>query len=90
MLNMQGQGKRRSKKRWLDNIREDMKEFNMTEDMAEIESEWCVKIKADPLLHGDLSIDEKVRRIIISSFLLKCSVYDRCGCKKKSNIFNYR
>ena len=37
MLNMQVQGKRirgRPKKRWLDNSREDMKAYKMTDDMA--------------------------------------------------------
>ena len=55
MLNMQVQGKRRMgrpKKRWLDNIREDMKEYKMTEDMTQNRSVWHVKIKAGPLLHG--------------------------------------
>ena len=55
MLNMQVQGKRRKgrpKKRWLDNIREDMKEYKMTEDMAQNRSVWHVKLKADPLLHA--------------------------------------
>ena len=40
MITMQVEGKRRrerQKKRWLDNIREDTKEYNMTEEMAEIE-----------------------------------------------------
>ena len=38
MLNMQVQWTRRrgwSKKRWLDNIRDDMKEYNMTEHLAQ-------------------------------------------------------
>ena len=55
MLNMQVQGNRRRgrpKKRWLDNIREDMKEYKMTEDMAQNRNVWHVKIKAGPLLHG--------------------------------------
>ena len=55
MLNMQVQGKRirgRPKKRWLDNIREDMKEYNMTEDMAQDRSVWRMKTKPGPLLHG--------------------------------------
>ena len=55
MLNMQVQGKRRRgrpKKRWLDNIREDMKEYKMTEDMAQDRSVWRMKTKAGPLLHG--------------------------------------
>ena len=55
MLDMQVQGKRRRgrpKKRWLDNIREDRKEYKMTEDMAQNRSVWHVKIKAGPLLHG--------------------------------------
>ena len=55
MLNMQVQGKRRRRRPmniWLDNIREDMKEYNMTEDMAQNRSVWHVKIKVGPLLHG--------------------------------------
>ena len=44
--------KGRPNKRWLDNIREDMKEYKMTEDMAQNRSVWHVKIKAGPLLHG--------------------------------------
>ena len=51
---MQVQGKRRRgrpKKRWLENIREDMKEFNVTEEMVESRSVWHMKIKAGPLLH---------------------------------------
>ena len=54
MLNMQVRGKRRRgrpKKRWWDNIREDMKEYKMTEDMAENGSVWPTK--AGPLLHGE-------------------------------------
>ena len=55
MLNMQVQGKKRSrrpKNKWLDNIREDMKEYKMTEDMAHDRSVWHVKTKTGPLLHG--------------------------------------
>ena len=48
MLNMQVQGKRR---RWLDNIRDDMKDYEMTEDMKN-RSAWHMKITAGPLLHG--------------------------------------
>ena len=44
--------KGRPNKRWLDNIREGMKEYKMTEDMAQNRSVWHVKIKAGPLLHG--------------------------------------
>ena len=44
--------KGRPKKIWLDNIMEDMKEYNMTEDMAHNRSVWHVKIKVGPLLHG--------------------------------------
>ena len=44
--------KGRPKKRWLDNISEDMKEYKMTEDMAQNRSVWHVKIKAGSLLHG--------------------------------------
>ena len=40
-LAMQVQGKmERPKKRWLDNIREDMKEYNMNEETAENQSVW--------------------------------------------------
>ena len=49
MLNMQVQGKRRRgrpKKRWLDNISDDMKEYKMTEDVVQNQTE------AGPLLQG--------------------------------------
>ena len=52
MLNMQVQGKRRRgrpKKRWLRNISEHVKEYNMTEEIAENLRVWHVKIT---LLHG--------------------------------------
>ena len=55
MLNMQVQGKRRRgrpTKIWLDNSREDMKEYKMTEYIAHNRSVWHVEIKAGPLLHG--------------------------------------
>ena len=55
MLNMQVKGKRRRgrpKQRWLDNIRDDMKEYNMTEVMAHNRSVWHMKIKEAPLLNG--------------------------------------
>ena len=42
----------RAKKRLLDNTREDMKEYKMTEYKAQNRSVWHVKIKAGPLLHG--------------------------------------
>ena len=48
MLNLQVHGKR---KRWKDNIGEDMKEYNMTEEMAENRSVWHMTTKAGPLLH---------------------------------------
>ena len=53
MLNIQVQGKRRRgmpKKGWIDNIRDDMKEYNMTEEMAQDRSVWHMKTKAGPLL----------------------------------------
>ena len=40
------------KKRWLDNMRDDMKEYKMMEDKAQNRSVWHMKIKAGPLLHG--------------------------------------
>ena len=40
------------KKRWIDNIREDMKEYKMTKDMVQNRSVSHIKIKACPLLHG--------------------------------------
>ena len=56
MLNMQVQlniRRGRPNKRLLDNIREDMKEYKMTEDIAaQNRSVWHVKIKAGPLQHG--------------------------------------
>ena len=53
MLSMQVQRKIREmpNKRWLDKMREDMKEYNMTEEMTENRSVWHMKIKAGPLLH---------------------------------------
>ena len=47
-----GKEKGRPKKRWLDNIRDDMKEYKMTEDMAQDRSVWHMKTKAGSLLHG--------------------------------------
>ena len=50
---MQVQGKRRRgrpKKRWLDNIRDDMKEYKMTEDAAH-NRVWNMMTKDGPLLH---------------------------------------
>ena len=41
-----------SKKRKLDNIREGMKEYNMTEEMAENQSVWNMKTKVGSFLHG--------------------------------------
>ena len=55
MITMQVQVKRRRgrhKKQWLDDIREDMTVYNMTEEMAENRSECHMKTKAGPLLHG--------------------------------------
>ena len=53
---MQVQEKRRRgrpKKIWIDNIRKFMKEYNMTEEMAEHRRSVCfIEIKARPLLHG--------------------------------------
>ena len=51
--NYGGHGKiRRPKKRWLDNIRDVMKEYKMTEDMAQNRrSVWQIMTKAGPLLH---------------------------------------
>ena len=40
----------------LDNIREDMKEYNMTEVMAETRNVWHMTLKVGPLLHGGLSM----------------------------------
>ena len=37
---------------WLDNIREDTKEHNMTQYIAETPSVWHMEIKAGTLLHG--------------------------------------
>ena len=50
MITMQVQGKRikgRPKKRWLDNTREDMEEYNMTEEMAENRSVSHMKTHTD-------------------------------------------
>ena len=63
MLDVDMPGKRRrgwrmereerdAQKRWLDNISDEMKEYNMTEHMVENRSVWRMKIKAGPLLHG--------------------------------------
>ena len=55
MLNMQVPGKRRRGRptnRWLGNIRDDMKEYKMTKDMAQNPSVWHMKTKVGPLLHG--------------------------------------
>ena len=52
---MQAQGKRRRgrpKKRWLDNIRDDMKGYKITKDMGQNRSVWNMKTNAGPLLHG--------------------------------------
>ena len=53
---MQMQGKRRRwqpKERYLDNIREDMKKYNiMTEEMADNGSLWNMKMKAGTLIHA--------------------------------------
>ena len=42
----------RPKKRWLDITREDKKEYNNKEDMADNRSVWHMKIEADLLLYG--------------------------------------
>ena len=44
--------RREAQKRWLDYITEDMKEYNMTEEMAENRSVWHMQIKAGQLLQG--------------------------------------
>ena len=51
---MQVQGKLygETQNRWLANIEEHMKEYNMTEGLAGNRSVWHMKIKAGPLLHG--------------------------------------
>ena len=46
--------KGRPNKRWLDNIREDMKGYDMTKDMAQNGSVWHTKTNAGPLLLHDL------------------------------------
>ena len=54
MLNIQVQGKRRKgtpNKIRLNNIRDGMKEYEMTEDMAQNLCVWHMKTKAGPLLH---------------------------------------
>ena len=44
MITVPGKRRRgRPKKRWLDNINEDMKEYNMTEDVAENLCVWHLK-----------------------------------------------
>ena len=43
---------RPKKERWLDNFRDDMKEYKMTKDMAQNRRVWHMKTKAGPLLHG--------------------------------------
>ena len=53
MINVQVQGKRRSgrpKKRWLDNIRDDMKDYKVTKCMAQNRSAWHMKTNAGILL----------------------------------------
>ena len=54
MLDMKVQGKGRPKKRWQDNMRDDMKEYQLSEDMAQNRSVWHMKTKADQSLHGGL------------------------------------
>ena len=44
--------KGRPKQRWLDTIWDDMEACKMTEDMAQNQSVWHMKLKAGPLLHG--------------------------------------
>ena len=52
MINMQVPVKRRTGgPRTLDNIRDVMKEYNMTEDIVHNRGVWHMKTKADPLLH---------------------------------------
>ena len=43
---------KKAQKRWPDNIREDIKEYNVTEEMTQNRSVWHMKLKAGPLLHG--------------------------------------
>ena len=55
MLTKQMQGKKtreRPEKRWLENIREYMKEYNTTEEMAEHRIVCHVKIYVGPLRYG--------------------------------------
>ena len=47
------QKKERRKKRWLDNIMENMKEHIVTHDMAQNPSAWHMETNAGPLLHGE-------------------------------------
>ena len=55
MLNMHVQGKKkkgRPKKRWLDNIRDDMKEYTMTKYVVHNKNVLDTTTKAGPLQHG--------------------------------------
>ena len=47
-----GKDKKGPNNRWLGNIRDDMKEYKMTKDMAQNRSAWHMKTKAGSLLHG--------------------------------------
>ena len=65
MLNMRVQGKRRRgrpKKRWLGNIRDDMKDYKMTENMAQNRSVFHMKTKAGTLLHGG-GLEEGAKKV---------------------------
>ena len=61
MSNMQvhGKGRRGGNKRWLHYIRDDMKEYSMTEDIAQNRGVWHMMTKGGPSLHGG---DLQVRR----------------------------
>ena len=59
---MQVQGKRRKgrpKKRWLDNISDDMKEYKMTKDMAQNRRVWHTKTKGRTITTWRKPIGEK-------------------------------
>ena len=46
----QKEQKGRPNKRWQDNIRDDMKEYNVTGDMTQNRNVWHIKTQAGPLL----------------------------------------
>ena len=83
MLHMHLQGKlrrRRPNKRWLDNNRDDMKEYEMTKDMAQARSVWHMKTRAGPFLRGGgIHIAENVRKLMstdIASTLVACKLVE--------------